>query len=538
LARTVKSMQFAREATGLIREFGLFTVVAINLLAASPFNGYTLAAVSVATLFPGANIYVVFLIGAVLSSFNGLVYALLAIAIPRAGGDYVYNGRILHPAIGFMSNWGLTWSQFVVLAFTSAAAVTFSVANAFAVIGYTASRSELTNLASAFAVPTNVFVVGTFFLLATGAIVFLPTRILRLVLSGGLVALIAAYIPTLAVLFTSNHGQFVHVFNSFLSNTMNIPNGYDYIISTASRLGYSPGPWMLESILALPVAYFFFAGFNFSSYVGGEVKRAERNQLLGVFIALIVSAVFYVATLGQLLNVIGDKFNDSIAYLSANYPSKYPLPVAPSGNFFLGLLAGQNIFLNLMIQGSYFVSSLLISPIIVLVCVRNLFSWSFDRVIPEKFAGVTEGGSPWFATIATLAASEVLLAFYVLTSIFTLLVNYIVIFSVAFLITGFAALILPHRRKDLFNSSPAVVRRKIVGVPIISIAGLGDIILFLIILYSALLLPAFSGPVGPVSIAFVIGIYATGLVGYYIACLYRKREGVDLQMMQRGLPPE
>lgn len=531
-------LTFVRDATGLVREFGLFTVVAINLLLASPFNGYTLASISIATLFPGANIYLVFIFGGILAVFNGLVYALLATAMPRAGGDYVYNGRILHPAIGFMSNWGLTWSQFVALAFTAAAAVTFSIANAFGVIGYITSNSGLTNVATSFSVPLNVFIAGTIFLFATGILVFLPTRILGKIFAGGLVLLIVSYIPTLAVLFTATHDQFVQVFNAFLSKTANIPNGYNYIISTAANLGYAPGPWLLQSLLALPVAYFFYAGFNFSSYVGGEVKGAEKNQMRGIMIALVFCMVFYIATLGQLLNVIGSKFNDSIAFLSANYPNKYPLPVPPSGNFFIGLLAGTNVPLNLVIQGSYFVSSYLIMPGAILICVRNLFSWSFDRVIPSKFAAVSTGGSPWVATIATLAAGEVLLALYVLTSIFTLLINYIVIFSVAFLITGFAALVFPFRRRDLFDSSPTIAQRKIVGIPIISIAGIGNIILFLVILYSSILLPAFSGPVGVVSMAFVIGIYATGLIGYYVARVYRKREGIDILMLNRELPPE
>ncbi|MGD0422056.1 MAG: APC family permease [Candidatus Bathyarchaeia archaeon] len=533
-----KPVRFVRDATGLVREFGLFTVIAIDLLGTSPWNGYTLASISIATLFPGANIYVVFVLGGILAVFNGLVYALLASAMPRSGGDYVYNGRILHPAIGFMSNWGLTWSQFVVLAFTAAAAITFSVANAFGVIGYITSSSGLISLATSFSVPLNVFIAGTIFLVATGILVFLPTRILGKIFAGGLVVLIVSYIPTMAVLFTANHDQFVQVFNTFLSRTANIPNGYNYIISTAANLGYAPGPWLLQSVLALPVAYFFYAGFNFSSYVGGEVKGAEKNQLRAVMIALLFSLVFYLATLGQLLNVIGSQFNESIAFLSANYPSKYPLPVMPSGNFFIGLLTGSNVPLNLMIQGSYFVSSCLIMPIAVITCVRNLFAWSFDRVIPSKFASVTEGGSPWVATIVTLATGEILLALYVLTSIFTLLINYIVIFSVAFLITGFAALVFPFRRKDLFDSSPAIVRKKIAGIPIISIAGIGNIILFVVIIYSSILLPAFSGPVGVESMSFVVGIYATGLIGYYLARAYRKREGIDILMLNRDLPPE
>jgi putative membrane protein len=61
-------------------------------------------------LFPGANIFLILLVGTGLALFNGLTYSMLAGAMPRSGGEYVYNGRVLHPAIGFMANWGFTWS--------------------------------------------------------------------------------------------------------------------------------------------------------------------------------------------------------------------------------------------------------------------------------------------------------------------------------------------------------------------------------------------------------------------------------------------
>src|SRR5439155_8658475 len=95
--------RFIREATGLVREFGLLDAMAINLFAAAPISAIAFIPLLVSALFPGANIYGVLSVGAVLGVFNGLVYGLLSAAMPRAGGDYVYNGRILHPAVGFMT---------------------------------------------------------------------------------------------------------------------------------------------------------------------------------------------------------------------------------------------------------------------------------------------------------------------------------------------------------------------------------------------------------------------------------------------------
>ena len=90
------------------------------------------------------------------------------------------------------------------------------------------------------------------------------------------------------------------------------------------------------------------------------------------------------------------------------------------------------------------------------------------------------------------------------------MVNYIVIFSVAFWIASFAAILLPYRRPELFNQAPAAVRRRIAGVPMITLLGFGNLILFTLILIASFKTPAFSGPTGNRAIAFVVGIYVVG----------------------------
>src|ERR1043165_2178362 len=87
---TVHPQLFARKSSGLIREFGAFDTLSFNVI------GYALGLVLAITpffagaLFPGANIFVVIILGTIFSLFNGLVYSLLAGAMPRSGGEYVY----------------------------------------------------------------------------------------------------------------------------------------------------------------------------------------------------------------------------------------------------------------------------------------------------------------------------------------------------------------------------------------------------------------------------------------------------------------
>jgi amino acid transporter len=168
-----------------------------------------------------------------------------------------------------------------------------------------------------------------------------------------------------------------------------------------------------------------------------------------------------------------------------------------------------------------------------------MFAWSFDGVAPRQLATVGERThAPWPAAILITAIAIVLLALYVFTSFFTIVVNYIVIFSVAFWIASFAAILLPYRRRDLFEQAPEVVRRKIAGIPVMTLLGVGNLVLFTLILIASFDTPAFSGPTGGRSIAFVVGIYVSGVVLYFVSREVQRRRGVNLDLLYKEIPPE
>src|SRR6266508_3735383 len=89
---------YTRQATGLVREIGVSSNVALNI----SFISLPLAAL-VATqapfAFPGANIVLVVVIAAVLAIIPTLLYGWLATAMPRSGGDYVFVSRIMNPLL-------------------------------------------------------------------------------------------------------------------------------------------------------------------------------------------------------------------------------------------------------------------------------------------------------------------------------------------------------------------------------------------------------------------------------------------------------
>jgi uncharacterized membrane protein YeiB len=132
----------------------------------------------------------------------------------------------------------------------------------------------------------------------------------------------------------------------------------------------------------------------------------------------------------------------------------------------------------------------------------------------------------------------VLLAVSIFTPLFDYVFNYVAMFAIGFWITSFAAILLPYRKKDLFESAPPSVRRKVAGIPLVTIAGVINLLLFSLILYASFAMPAFAGPVGLGATAFVVGLYVLGFIIYFIAKAIRRQEGVDLDLLYTEIPPE
>jgi amino acid transporter len=195
--------------------------------------------------------------------------------------------------------------------------------------------------------------------------------------------------------------------------------------------------------------------------------------------------------------------------------------------------------LNVLIGASFILWHALLLFVIAMICTRNLFAWSFDGVAPRQLATVGERThAPWVAAIVITAVASILLALYVFTDFFTIVVNYIVIFSIAFWMASFAAILLPYRRPDLFNQAPDSVRKRIGGIPVISLLGVGNLALFTLILVASFKTPAFSGPTGGRAIAFVVGIYVVGVILYFVSRAVQKARGVDLDLLYKEIPPE
>jgi len=532
-----QSQLFARKASGLIREFGFKDVFVFNTL------GYALGLVLAVTpffagsVFPGRNVLVVLTIGTILAAFNGLTYGLLAGAMPRSGGEYVYNGRVLHPAIGFMSNWGFTWSQLLGIAIYVQWSINYALQVSASTIGYSSGNKALLDFADWVSVPWHTFVLGTALLVTVILVQLAGMGFLKKFLNWFFLLAILGSVITFIVFVTHSHASFVTAFNDFMLKTSGTHNAYNDVLSKAAAAGWTSKRSSWSSyIIALPLAYWMFIGFTYSAYIGGEVKEPQKTQSRAVLASLVVGFIFYFVILAAYYHTVGTKFNDAAAFLQFNGHS--PLPVAGVLNFFVGVLT-KNVVVNTLIGISFFLWHYLLLFVMFTIIVRNMFAWAFDRIMPSKLTSITHGThAPWVAIVVASACIETLLALFAFTTLFSYVYNYIVIFSVAFWFTSFAAILLPYRRRDLFEAAPPAVRRRVLGVPLVTIAGVINLILFTLILYDSFKLPAFSGPTGKWATIFVIAIYASGLAIYFAVAAGRRRGGVNLDLLYGEIPPE
>jgi uncharacterized membrane protein (DUF485 family) len=107
-----------------------------------------------------------------------------------------------------------------------------------------------------------------------------------------------------------------------------------------------------------------------------------------------------------------------------------------------------------------------------------------------------------------------------------------------FSITTFAAMILPFRKKNIFEASPGFVKARIGGIPVLSIFSGIAFVFMLYMSYAVLVNPAIGGFVTPISMAFVVITFVGAGVYYFIIRKYRMdKQGIDIRMVAGEIPP-
>lgn len=535
-----KGPVFVREATGLVREIGFLEQLTLN--------GTALPLISVAitpwfvwvALGGAGDPILATLMGFIFTIFTILCYAMTTATFPRSGAPYVTQSRVLHPAIGWPSE-VLQWFGTLVisLGLMPSLVLFFGLAPGLYAMGVSSGNQTLINAAWALIDPTWSAVVGTIMLVALAVITIRGTRFVTRWFNLPIVGLMyVGVIAIIAILARATPEQFMSLTSKYLNQD------YNTIISTAKES--FPSMMVPISFAALPllVSIGFSAGAvntYWNAWAAGEVKRAGavRMQVISMLVPSIIATLISVVTLTLAYNVAGREFLVALTQLMTFNSGffKAPFFTALAAVTFIPLMLADNPYLQLLLTIAYTATVLAYVPYTILLSTRDLFAWSFDRLIPSKFAEVNERThTPVFNIVFTFAVGWVTLM------VFTYLSSYVLFFFaigwdttlVEISLVCVAAMLLPLR-KVLWDGSPA--KKYMIGaIPVIVIAGIiGTFYNALSVwIYSTTPAMGFGLP----SVLLTVVIFVLPFILYWIVRAIRRRQGIDLDLIFRQVPPE
>jgi APA family basic amino acid/polyamine antiporter len=527
---------FVRTASGLVRSISPKDAMIVNtmfmmLTAIYVFGNWDVG------LYPGSNLWLTYIIVWPPSVLISLIYVLLAASMPRTGGDYIWVGRTLKPILGFMSNF---WFTMVALAWvgTVPAWATLTGFAAF-LLGYgvQTNNAGLIGLGQYLNTPLPTFLITSGIIVAFLSTMFFGSKKVTRT-TWGLFALNTIGVVLLSgTLFVLGSGTFASGFNHLSAASGGL--SYSQVIATAQKAGYLTGLSLIGSFLGISYAYQNTLGYTSSVYYAGEIKsgnmvRAHITSIIGATILFTVYCViqglsFYVG--------FGQSFYHAVSFLAVSGSSSYTLPSFPTATFLIAYDGIPVWLLALIAIGA--IAGAAAQPLTkAFVASRNVFAWAFDRVIPPYFSNVSRRwGTPFAAVALVIAIGLFLNVLGSFTTVFNYFTFMMLLWVAAEVIVSLTAILFPYLRKDIFEASPDAVKKKVGGIPVLSIMG-GLAIAFLVYVFYAISYPLFSGSISIAGFEMFGILLVVPIIIYAASVTYYRKKGVPIDLAHRQLPPE
>jgi amino acid transporter len=540
---------FLRNATGLLREVSLLDAFIMNTFGMNIAVGAVFLFLQAPAYFPQGNMLVAVIIGTLLMAFTLLwVYSTFAAAMPRSGGDYVFVSRTLHPFLGWLLGWSQgMWLIFFWIGFNAWFALTFAVPVALTTIGAATGQSGWIDVSNNLLASFPILGITTqWWVLIIGALINIGFAVL-LILGGQsfwrwqkVFFLFAGGSIVLAfLLLLFDGGNIQHAWNSFAIQHKGLM--FNQVIPTAVKNGYVlPGgfSWS-DTLLMLPWVFFVVGYAQGSAQIGGEVKRASRNQYLAMVGGVLVNGAMLALLVIAFMQAVGVKWIGSAGYLSINNPSLLNLPgnLSPSFNFIASLLTG-NVLVPLIIGIGFIFWALMGTPLSELQATRYMLAWAVDRMIPTPLGDVNERfHSPVKAIVfCTVTGTLALIALVAVPQ--ASLLGALLAQIAAFILVSIAGIALPYRLRHVWEAAGG---HKILGIPSVMLAGIGGVLvlgsLMLLFIFNSTINSTF-GVTARLSLSFMIGVVVVGILWYLGAYFLNRNQGIDLGLTYREIPPE
>src|SRR5215207_3384085 len=173
---------FARKASGLVRDFSqvdawIYNVLALNLVVLIAFF-YVGGIVT----FPHASLWGAVVVCGVLCTFEAIVYAFFMAIMPRSGGDYVFQSRVLGGGIATVFAFtAIVLSQTVLVALTAYLGAALVLSPFFILLGAQYDWNWLIDAGNWIAKKDGIFLVSALYIIWCGWINIRGLRLYSLI---------------------------------------------------------------------------------------------------------------------------------------------------------------------------------------------------------------------------------------------------------------------------------------------------------------------------------------------------------------------
>jgi amino acid transporter len=529
---------FVRKATGLVKGWSAFDVFIYSALVVSPVT-FGFFVFSLAPFFPNGSLLWAVVASCVFILFEVIVYATLIAAIPRAGGDYVWQSRILHGSIGFIMPAVAWW--FILWHFAPIEA-NILVLEVFAPLALIAG---LPGVAEWFAGSDGIFVSCVIVCAAASFYILLGlrgySRIQRVLFYAGVVGIVIV----IGLLLFSSKESFIAAYDREAVDLFGAgPGAYQ---ATLEAGGYStPSVTHFDFagiFLLIPLLLFWNLYPNWGAALSGEVRGAKdfRKNVYAMggallFMAGVACVLFLLIskTMGwDFYNAANNAYWGPIyGYGEGGPVGAWPYPITMA-SWLIDSAVVQ--FVVTALVGLWFVAFL---GSTFLSSTRVIFAAAFDRVLPEWAARLSSRRAvPVGALLLMVIPSLIVSALYAYTDDFaTYTLDAVLVIAASYLVTSVAAAVMPWRMRRVYEAS-SVANWRIAGVPVLSLCALvfGGFLVYAMIYW---LQDDLYGVNNKSSLIYIGCLYALAVTIYVVARVMRAREGISLDSVHHEIPVE
>jgi APA family basic amino acid/polyamine antiporter len=531
---------FARKSSGLVRVMSPYSAFAYNVLNIAPIFPWVY--LLTLGLWPDANVPLGILLTGIFTSFLAVAYAGLAAAMPRTGGDYVFQSRTLKPFLGFAIVSTMIITMFMQWqAISGWLTAVLGFAPLFTGLGLSMNSAPLLDLGVWFTTPLGIWI--TTIVCSTVAAAILVKGFRWYVLAQWVMwyGFLLSFVVLIVFFVTTPTSVFITRFNNVMAILApNVHDYYHYVITQAQANGFTPvsGFSWASTLFVMPVALTSLGWVGYAQEQAGEIQGASsmKNQFFinlggGLFSTLLMMILAY-----TFINTVGQGWLAAAAY-GSYVTGTVNMPIPPWFSNLAVVLTDSPIMVFLMIIG-VLLSAIQIVFNVIIGWTRVAVAMSIDGAMPKFLSRVSERThTPVLAHVIYLILAGVIMA-YVYNFVpgylsYTLAVTAVA--TIMYIGTAFGGAIFPWSRKEVYDSSP-IAKYKVGGIPLITICGVIAAVFSAWMLYDYLTIPGL-GVASFDSEVVMLAIFLFWVGFFFLRRWWLSRVGINLDLAYKEVPP-